>query len=117
MKVRKSSALLIVLMIGFLAGAAIGRKSATRTHAGIPSGDSAVSAPAAAPVKPPALLAGVPDVRQSTGYSCGAAALQAVLAHWGISEREDRLVARLHSTPQLGTHPNDIVRGDGLAKE
>jgi hypothetical protein len=52
----------------------------------------------------------VPDVRQSTGYTCGAAALQAVLAYWGTSEREDRLVARLRSTPEAGTHPLDIVR-------
>jgi predicted double-glycine peptidase len=58
----------------------------------------------------PGLLSGVPDVRQSTGYSCGAAALQAVLAYWGTSEREDRLIARLRSTPELGTHPADIVR-------
>ncbi|MCK7482927.1 MAG: cysteine peptidase family C39 domain-containing protein [Candidatus Moduliflexus flocculans] len=52
----------------------------------------------------------MPDVRQSTGYTCGAAALQAVLAYWGMSEREDRLAARLRSTPEAGTHPDDIVR-------
>lgn len=55
-------------------------------------------------------FAAVPDVRQSTGYSCGAAALQAVLSYWGIDEREDRLAARLHTTPQAGTHPLDIIR-------
>src|SRR5512136_265710 len=55
-------------------------------------------------------FASVPDVRQSTGYTCGAAALQAVLAYWGTSEREDRLAARLNSTPERGTHPLDIVR-------
>jgi len=62
----------------------------------------------------------VPDVRQSTGYTCGAAALQAVLSYWGTSEREDRLAARLRSTPDAGTHPLDIVRvaGEfGLAAE
>jgi predicted double-glycine peptidase len=60
---------------------------------------------------PPRLLPGlVPDVRQSTGYTCGAAALQAVLAYWGRPEREDRLAVRLHSTPEAGTHPLDIVR-------
>ena len=59
----------------------------------------------------PAFLTGMPDVRQSTGYTCGAAALQAVLAHWGISEREDRIAARLRTTPEHGTHPMDIVRG------
>ncbi|MCJ7485749.1 MAG: cysteine peptidase family C39 domain-containing protein [Candidatus Aminicenantes bacterium] len=58
----------------------------------------------------PSLLSAVPDVRQSTGYTCGAAVLQAVLAYWGTDEREDRLVARLHSTPEAGTHPLDIVR-------
>jgi len=111
MKITKSSVLLIILMIGFVAGSVIGRKSATRAHAGFQTAGSSASEPAASPVQPPALLAGVPDVRQSTGYTCGAAALQAVLSHWGIREREDRLVARLHSTPLQGTHPNDIVRG------
>jgi len=69
--------------------------------------------PAASPLSaavPESLLASVPDVRQSSGYTCGAAALQAVLARWGTSEREDRLAARLHSTPEAGTHPADIVR-------
>jgi predicted double-glycine peptidase len=65
------------------------------------------STPTAPPPRP---LLDVPDVRQSTGYTCGAAALQAVLAYWGTSEREDRLAARLHSTPEAGTHPADIVR-------
>jgi uncharacterized protein len=56
------------------------------------------------------LLSGIPNVRQSTGYSCGAAALQAVLAYWGTREREDRLIERLETTPEHGTHPEDIVR-------
>jgi hypothetical protein len=33
-----------------------------------------------------------------------------VLAYWGTEEREDRLAARLRSTPEAGTHPLDIVR-------
>jgi predicted double-glycine peptidase len=64
----------------------------------------------ASPAALPSLLEGVPDVRQSTGYTCGASALQAVLAYWGTEEREDRLAARLRSTPEAGTHPLDIVR-------
>ena len=79
----------------------------------LPLGRGASRPPAvAAPVLPGALspLASVPDVRQSTGYTCGAAALQAVLAYWGAEEREDRLAARLKSTPEAGTHPLDIVR-------
>jgi len=59
---------------------------------------------------PSAPFAAVPDVRQSTGYTCGASALQAILAFWGIAEREDRLTARLHGTPDAGIHPLDIVR-------
>jgi predicted double-glycine peptidase len=70
-----------------------------------PSDAQSLTAPAM-----PALLSAVPDVRQSTGYTCGASALQAVLAYWGTAEREDRLAARLHSTPEAGTHPLDIVR-------
>ena len=74
-----------------------------------PSGAGAPSPAAAVPADP--FFAAVPDVRQSTGYSCGAAALQAVLAYWGIEEREDRLAARLGTTPEAGTHPEAIVRG------
>ncbi len=74
--------------------------------AGLLSGPDSALHPAA-----PLPFAAVPDVRQSTGYTCGAAALQAVLAYWGIDEREDRLAARLRSTPEQGTHPDDIVRG------
>jgi len=111
MKITKSSALFIVLLIVFVAGSVIGRKSAIGTQAVIKAVELGASKAADVPVQTPALLAGVPDVRQSTGFSCGAAALQAVLAHWGIHEREDRLIARLRSTPEKGTHPDDIVRG------
>ncbi|HXX66296.1 MAG TPA: cysteine peptidase family C39 domain-containing protein [Polyangiaceae bacterium] len=62
----------------------------------------------------------VPDVRQSTGYTCGAAALQAVLAYYGISSREDRLSAQMGATPSDGIAPQAIVRtarAHGLAAE
>jgi predicted double-glycine peptidase len=91
----------------FAAGAGVGRLTAPV---------SPLTAPAAGSPLPASLLyalprpSSLPDVRQSTGYTCGAAALQAVLAYWGFPEREDRLVARLHSTPEAGTHPADIVR-------
>lgn len=52
----------------------------------------------------------VPDVRQSTNYTCGAAALQSVLAYWGIEYREDRLVEKLGSTPDAGTPPQAIMK-------
>lgn len=55
----------------------------------------------------------VPDTRQSTDYSCGAAALQAVLAYYGVEEREDRLIKKLGSDPEAGTPPDAIVRVAG----
>jgi predicted double-glycine peptidase len=58
----------------------------------------------------PPLLNGVPDVRQSTNYSCGAAALQALLSYWGIDKREQDLMQSLGTTPAEGTSPEAIVR-------
>ena len=52
----------------------------------------------------------VPDVRQATPYTCGASALQAVLAYFGIEEREDALGAELGATPTDGVTPAAIVR-------
>lgn len=52
----------------------------------------------------------VPDTRQSTIYSCGAAALQAVLMYWGVEYREDELMEMLGTDPEQGTHPESIVR-------
>jgi len=48
--------------------------------------------------------------RQSTEYSCGASALQAVLSYWGKDLNEDELMKVLHTTPETGTYPEDIVR-------
>jgi len=94
---------LAVLVMVFLAGAVVGRVT-------IPREAKEAVVRADLPRLASELPAGIPDVRQSTGYSCGAAALQAVLAYWGTSEREDRLMARLHTTPQNGTSPDNIVR-------
>lgn len=62
----------------------------------------------------PHLLLTVPDLRQDTDYSCGASALQAVFAYWGIDLRESSLREQLHSNPQDGTKPEEILR---VAKE
>jgi predicted double-glycine peptidase len=105
---KKAPALLLAAIIavaaGWIAGTLVPLPLATKP----PAPRSVAPSPSAA--VPDSLLASVPDVRQSTGYTCGVAALQAVLAHWGTSEREDRLAARLHSTPEAGTHPAEIVR-------
>jgi predicted double-glycine peptidase len=56
------------------------------------------------------LLLTVPDVRQDTDYSCGASALQAVLAYWGIDVRESTLIKALRTDPKNGTRPEEIIR-------
>jgi uncharacterized protein len=50
------------------------------------------------------------DTRQSTEYSCGASALQAVLSYWGKDLDEKELMELLHTTPETGTYPEDIVK-------
>jgi predicted double-glycine peptidase len=52
----------------------------------------------------------VPEVRQAADYTCGVAALQAVLAYYGIEVREDHLARELHADPQKGVNPPAIVR-------
>ena len=55
------------------------------------------------------ILSSVPDVRQSQDYSCGAAALQAVLNYWGTDSREGELIDLMNTTPESGTTPEAIV--------
>ena len=50
------------------------------------------------------------DTRQSTEYSCGASALQAVLSYWGKDLGEQELMKLLHTSPKTGTYVGDIVR-------
>lgn len=57
----------------------------------------------------PHILTTVPDVRQSTPYSCGASSLQAVLGYWGRDISENELLALLNSTGERGTPPGTIV--------
>jgi uncharacterized protein len=108
------AALVAALAAGWVAGTflplPIGEQApAAVASSSSPASSSAVPLAASLPSSLSAFAA-IPDVRQSTGYTCGVAALQAVLAYWGISEREDRLAVRLRSTPENGTHPLDILR-------
>lgn len=59
--------------------------------------------------RPPAELR-LPDVRQSTSFTCSAAALLAVLTYYGVESREDRLAKALGATPEEGAPPPAIVR-------
>ncbi len=52
----------------------------------------------------------VPDVRQSTSYTCSASALQAILAYYGIEASEDDLAKELGATPKDGAPPEAIAR-------
>jgi len=106
-------AVIAAVAAGWIAGTFLPLPFDRDAPASLSSAPSAASAPVRDAPLPDPFLASVPDVRQSTGYTCGAAALQAVLAYWGTSEREDRLAARLRSTPEAGTHPLDIVRVAG----
>jgi predicted double-glycine peptidase len=63
---------------------------------------------------PAGFLSTIPDVRQSTTYSCGATVLQAVLSYYGIDKRERALMDMLKTTEEAGTSPENIVR---VAKE
>ena len=62
----------------------------------------------------------VPDVRQTTDYTCSASALQAVLAYFGEEAGEPELASELGATPQDGAPPEAIVRvarAHGLSAE
>jgi predicted double-glycine peptidase len=57
----------------------------------------------------PKILNTVPDVRQGTPFSSGAASLQAVLNYWGTDQREDELTTLLVTSPDGVTLPESIV--------
>ncbi|HBA59987.1 MAG TPA: hypothetical protein DCZ92_04040 [Elusimicrobia bacterium] len=64
-----------------------------------------------APVLPGNALP-VPIVRQSAGYTCGAAALLAALYYWQVYEGNESGLTRLTgTTPAEGTTPQGIVKG------
>lgn len=50
------------------------------------------------------------QTRQTTEYSCGASALQAVLHYWGKDVDEAELMQLLGTTPEEGTYPEALVR-------
>lgn len=56
------------------------------------------------------VLTGLPDIAQSTDYSCGPACLRAVLSYYGMDIGEHELMERMSTTPHNGTDPGDIVR-------
>jgi predicted double-glycine peptidase len=63
-----------------------------------------------APKAEPIVLLPVPEVRQHTPSACGAAALQAILAYYGIDVRQDTLIQKLGTNEAEGTRYREIVR-------
>lgn len=54
----------------------------------------------------------LPDVRQDTGWSCGAAALQTVAQYFGVGPDDEAKWRELLGTdPQAGTRPDELERG------
>lgn len=51
----------------------------------------------------------VPLARQATNYTCGVAALQSVLAYYGIQVRQDLLAEALLADPEQGTNYHKMV--------
>jgi predicted double-glycine peptidase len=71
------------------------------------------------PASPPPDALGVPLVRQETDFSCGPAALLAVLRYWGVDEgnEEHDLYGELHTTSVEGTEGGPmaaVARSRGL---
>lgn len=56
------------------------------------------------PIKVP-----IPVKLQDTNYTCGAAALQAILDHWGIETEEGQLAKALGTDSREGTRPSEII--------
>lgn len=48
--------------------------------------------------------------RQSTEYTCGPSALQAVLRYWGKDVEEEELARLAGTTSEVGTFPEDLAR-------
>ena len=62
--------------------------------------------PAAAGLK----LIRIPLVRQATDYTCGVAAVQAVLGYYDVDVRENELYSELRPDTKMGTNTRNMVK-------
>ncbi|MBI5209579.1 MAG: C39 family peptidase [Elusimicrobia bacterium] len=98
-------------MIAAILGIAVGLAGCAAS----PRTPRSAARPSAAPAAhAPKDLIRLPLVRQSTPYTCGAAALQSILGYYGEDIREDELARKLGSDPEQGTRYWKIVE---LARE
>ncbi|AKB54749.1 hypothetical protein MSBRM_1751 [Methanosarcina barkeri MS] len=86
------------------------------TAIGMPAGASEIKVKNVVPENNTTMLLQVPDVRQSTNYSCGASCFQAVVSYWGGTDMGEgqfiELVnTTLGETERKGTTPSGIVEG------
>ena len=75
---------------------------------------------ATSPVKGTRILETVLDVDQSTDATCGPAALEAILAHYGVQASEGAISADTNLDPEVGAQPEDLARvaeGFGIKTE
>lgn len=63
------------------------------------------------PIPGRAIKVAVPDIQQRTGYSCGAACLEAVAKYFGLAalEEEPYFVALTSMDPRVGAHPSELL--------
>jgi uncharacterized protein len=62
----------------------------------------------------------IPSVRQTTEYSCGAAAMASVFAYYGKEWSEHDLMVKLETSPRWGTHLPQMqafAQGQGIRAE
>jgi predicted double-glycine peptidase len=102
------------LLASPLSAAAPAAESLAAAAGAAESGRAITSATAALRRKPrlPAKFLAIPYHRQETDYSCGAAAVLAVLRYWRAYDgSEGSLYERLQTTPKDGTHPKKMTEG------
>jgi predicted double-glycine peptidase len=107
------AAAVVVFIIGFLLMAAgVKANELAMNEAGQQVSETSVEATTSGHgcgIMTTLMLNGVPDVRQSEYYSCGAAAFQAVLSYYGISSFETDLRTMLNTSATHGTYSWDMV--------
>lgn len=59
--------------------------------------------------KPKTKILDFPDLMQIYLYDCGATAIQAMLAYYGINIRESQILKDLKATPRYGTSSTNVV--------
>src|SRR5262245_60454195 len=59
--------------------------------------------------EPTLLLAGVPDVVQTTNYSCGPSTMVALLAYYGMAADEKEIIREAKTDPKIGAELEDLA--------